>query len=184
MTPLAAPPAFLLLLAAEGEHAETFLGLPVVLWSTINLVAFFGLVVYLARKPLTKFLGGRRAEIEALLKKAEDDRRRAEALAGELASRLAQIETELAGVRAAAKKEAEAEHAALLQEAEREAGRLVERMKGEVESRVRHARAELTAYAGDLSLEMARELLRQKMTADDRARLVADGVDAVAKAKA
>jgi F-type H+-transporting ATPase subunit b len=184
VTPLAATPAFLLLLAAEGEHAETFLGLPVVLWSTLNLVIFFGLVVYLAKKPLGKFLGGRRLEIEALLKKAEDDRRRAEALSADLAARLERIETELAGVRAAAKKEAEAEHAALLDEAEREAGRLVERMKGEIESRVRHARAELMTYAGDLSLEMARELLQQKMTAEDRARLVADGVDAVVKAKA
>jgi F0F1-type ATP synthase membrane subunit b/b' len=184
VTPFAAAPAFLLLLAAEGEHAETFLGLPVVLWSTVNLIVFFGLVVYLARKPFTKFFGERRAEIEALLKKAEQDRRRAEALAGELAARLAQIETELAGVKAAAKVDAEAEHAALLKEAEREAGRLVERMSGEIESRVRHARAELTAYAGDLSLEMARELLQQKMTADDRTRLVANGVDAVAKAKA
>jgi F-type H+-transporting ATPase subunit b len=181
--PLLSSPAFLLL-AAEGEHAETFLGLPVVLWSIVNLVAFFGLVVYLAKKPLTKFLGGRRAEIETLLAKAEDDRRRAEALAGELAARLAQIEAELAGVKAAAKKDAEAEHAALLSEAEREAERLVGRMTGEIESRVRHARAELTAYAGDLSLEMARDLLQHKITADDRTRLVADGVDAVAKAKA
>ena len=183
MTTLLAPAAFLLF-AAEGGHAETFLGLPVVIWKTANLILFFALVVWLARKPLKKALLGRRSEIEALLRKADEDRRRTEALAGELSARLAAIEAELAGLKVSAKKDAEAEHAALLEEAGRETARLVERTKGEIDSRVRHARAELTAFAGDLSLDLARDLLSQQMTADDRRRLVAEGLASVSKAKA
>ena len=45
-------------LAAEGG-AETFLGLPVVLWKTANMLLFFGLLAYLLAKPLTRFFRAR-----------------------------------------------------------------------------------------------------------------------------
>lgn len=181
MTTLLAPAAFLL--AAGAEHAETFLGLPAVLWKSANLLLFFGLVWWLLRKPFRNFFGERRAEIEKALAKAAEDRARAETLAGQLAERLARIETELANLKAAAQKDAEAEGAALLAEAEAEAGRIVERTAGEIESRVRHARAELTAYAGDLAIEMAREMLARGVTAEDQKRLVSAGITAVAERK-
>jgi F-type H+-transporting ATPase subunit b len=179
---LLSPVAFLL--AAEGGHAETFLGLPAVLWKTANLLLFFGLVWWLLRKPFRNFFGERRAEIEKALAKAAEDRARAEALAAQLADRLARIETELANLKAGAQADAEAERQALLREAEAEAARIVERTTGEIESRVRHARTELTGYAGDLALELARDLLARQVTPEDQKRLVADGVAALSKAKA
>ncbi|HUM02175.1 MAG TPA: ATP synthase F0 subunit B [Thermoanaerobaculia bacterium] len=180
MSPLPVPVAFLL--SAEG--AETFLGLPTVVWKTANLLLFFGLMWWLLKKPLASFFGERRAEVAKALSKAEEDRRRAETMAAELNARLAQIETELANLKAAARRDAEAEHAALLTQAEEESARIVSRTKGEIESRVRYARAELTGYAGDLALELARDLLASRMTPEDQKRLVADGVSALSKAKA
>ena len=179
MIPLPAPVAFLL--SAEG--AETFLGLPTVVWKTANLLLFFGLMWWLLKKPLAGFFGERRAEVTKALAKAEEDRRRAEAMAAELNARLAQIETELANLKAAARRDAEAEHAKLLTQAEEESARIVSRTKGEIESRVRHARAELTGYAGDLALELARDLLARQVTPEDQKRLVAEGVAALSKAK-
>lgn len=181
MSALLSPVAFLL--AAEGGHADSFLGLPVVLWKTANLLLFFGLVWWLLKKPFTNFFRERRGEIEKALAKAGEDRTRAEALAAQLASRLAQIETELQNLKAAARKDAEAEHAALLRDAEAEAARIVERTTGEIESRVRHARVELTEYAGDLAVEMAREMLARGVTPEDQKRLVSAGVAAVAERK-
>ncbi len=181
MSALLPPVAFLLF--AEGGHAETFLGLPVVLWKTANLLLFFGLMWWLLKKPFTSFFRERRGEIEKALAKAEEDRARAEALAAQLSSRLAQIETELEKLKEAAHKDAEAEHAALLADAEAEAGRIVARTKGEIESRMRHARIELTEYAGDLAVEMAREMLAHSVTAEDQKRLVSAGIAAVAERK-
>ncbi len=171
-----------LLLAAEGG-AETFLGLPAVLWKTANLLLFFGLMWWILKKPLAAFFGERRAEVAKALEKAAADRRRAEALAAELAARVAQIETELADLKAAARRDAEAERAALLSQAEEEAARVLSRTAGEIESRVRHARADLTAYAGDLALGIARDLLAREVTPEDQERLVTDGVAALSKAK-
>ena len=172
-----------LLLSAEGGEAHLFLGLPVVLWKTANLILFFGLMWWLLKKPLSSFFGERRAEVTKTLERAEENRRRAEALAAELSTRLQQIDTELSNLKDAAKRDAEAEHAKLLAQAEDEAGRILSRTKGELESRVRHARSELTGYAGDLALEIARDLLARQVTPEDQKRLVSEGVAAVSKAK-
>jgi F-type H+-transporting ATPase subunit b len=175
--------AVALLLSAEGGEAATFLGLPVVVWKTANLLLFFGLMWWLLKKPLASFFGERRAEVAKTLEKAEENRHRAEALAAELSARLSQIDAELSKLKVSAKQDAEAEHAALLAQAEEDAERIVSRTKGEIESRVRHARAELTGYAGDLALEIARDLLARQVTAEDQRRLVSEGVAALSKAK-
>lgn len=181
MSILLLPVAFLL--SAEGGHSDTFLGLPVVLWKTANLLLFFGLMWWLLKKPLTSFFRERRGEIEKALAKAEEDRARAEALSAQLSSRLAEIGTELENLKAAARKDAEAEQAALLAGAEAEAERILARTKGEIESRMRHARIELTEFAGDLAVEMAREMLTRSVTPEDEKRLVSAGVAAVAERK-
>lgn len=167
-----------LLLLAEGGHeaAKGFLGVPNLFWQVTNLVAFLGLLWYFLRKPVAEFFGTRRTEIAKTLAKADDDRKRAEALAAELASRLAQIETELANLRESARKDAEAEHAALLKQTEEDAAKFLARASTDVDNRVRAARAELTAYAGDLAVEVAREILAKNVTPEDEKRLVAEGV--------
>ena len=161
---------------AEHEAATGLLGIPNIVWQIVNLAAFLGLLWYFLKKPVAEFFGNRRAEVAKAIAKAEEDRRRAEALAGELAQRLAQIETEMKNLRDGAKRDAEAEHTALLKQTEEEAARLVARTSTDVENRVRAARAELTAYAGDLAVDLAKELLAKSVTPEDEKRLVADGI--------
>jgi F-type H+-transporting ATPase subunit b len=167
----------LLLLAEEGHDAtKGFLGIPSLVWQVTNLLAFLGLLWYFLRKPVAEFFGTRRTEVAQALAKAEDDRSRAEALARELTNRLTQIETELSNLRESARRDSEAEHAALLKEAEEDAARFLARASTDVDNRVRAARAELTAYAGDLAVEVAREILAKNVTPEDEKRLVAEGV--------
>jgi F-type H+-transporting ATPase subunit b len=177
--------AGLLLLAEEGhEAAKGFLGIPFVVWQVANLVTFLGLLWYFLRKPVAEFFGNRRTEVAKALAQAEEDRRRAEALSAELGKRLAEIETELANLKESARRDAEAEHAALLKQTEEDAARFLARASADVDNRVRAARAELTAYAGDLAVEVAREILARSVTPEDEKRLVAEGVaDLTARAK-
>lgn len=166
-----------LLLAEEGhEAAKGFLGVPTLVWQVANLVTFLGLLWYFLRKPVAEFFGNRRTEVAKALAKAEDDRKRAESLAAEIAKRLAEIESELANIRESARKDAEAERAALLKQTEEDAARFLARASTDVDNRVRAARAELTAYAGDLAVEVAREILAKNVTPEDEKRLVAEGV--------
>jgi F-type H+-transporting ATPase subunit b len=166
-----------LLFAEEGHEAATgFLGVPTLVWQIANLASFLLLLWYLLRKPVAEFFGNRRADVAKALAKADDDRRRAETLAAELAQRLAQIETELTNLRETARKDAEAEHAALLKQTDDDAARFLARASIDVDNRVRAARAELTAYAGDLAVEVAREMLAKNVTAEDDKRLMAAGI--------
>jgi len=178
---------FLLALGPEGEgahqaaaeHAPTWLGVPMWIWQSVNLLIFLGLLVYLLKKPLVGFLTGRKDAVNAAMKKAEEDRLRAEELTREVESRLARIETELAELSARAKRDAEAEHAELLTQAEADAARLVARAGVEMESRLRAARTELTSFAGDLAVELAGEILKKNVTPDDQKRLVKEGTEAL-----
>ena len=118
------------------EAAKGFLGVPTLVWQVANLVAFLGLLWYFLRKPVAEFFGSRRLEVGKALAKADEDRARAEALANELALRLAQIETELANLKETARQDAEAEHAALLKQTEEDAARFLARASADVDNRV------------------------------------------------
>ena len=52
-------------------------------------------------------------------------------------------------------------------------------MLSDISARLR-ARNELTAYAADLAVEIARELVAKNVTPEDEKRLVADGVKGLA----
>jgi F-type H+-transporting ATPase subunit b len=179
---LSALGALALPLASEAgghETAQLFLGLPVNFWQALNLVVFLGLLVYFLRKPAATFFKGRREEIEEGIRKTDESRRRAEQLAAEMESRLARLDQELAAIHEHAKKEAVAEQAELLRQAEEDAKKIVERARGDLETRVRHARKELTTYAGDLAVEIARDLLAKNVTPLDEERLLREGLSAL-----
>ena len=164
----------------EGAHeAATFLGLPINLWQGVNLVLFIALLVWVLRKPVAGFLGGRTEEVEKTLKKAEEDRAKAAALLAEVEARVARLDGELVEIRDRARREAEEEQTALLKAADEDATRIVERARGELDARVRAARKELTAYAGDLAVGVARDILARAVTADDEVRLRTEGVAAL-----
>jgi len=164
------------------QGASAFLGLPLAVWQALNLVLFFVVLVVLLRKPTRGFFASRRAAVEKALARAEEDRRRAEGLAAELTQRLREIEGEIDRLRTRSTVETETEKARLLREAEEDASRLMARASTEIESRVRAARAELTGYAGDLAVEIARELLHKGLTPEDRERLLREGVAELEKA--
>lgn len=165
------------LLVEEGqEAARGFLGIPGLVWQLLNLGLFLFLLWYFLRKPAADFFRNRRAGVAAALAKADDDRRRAEQLAAELEARLASIETELKNLKEAARRDAEAEHAVLLEKSQADADHILTKTRADLDNRVRAARAELTAFAGDLSVDLARELLQKNVTADDEKRLLQEGI--------
>ncbi len=174
----------LVLSSGAGEAPATFLGLPYGVWQTVNLVLFVALLVYLLKKPLTEALGKRRREVVETLEKAAADRRRAEEIAAELGQRLTRIEADLVALRAQAEAQASRELGELEASAEEDARRIVARASAEMENRVRSARNELTSYAADLAVDIAREVLAKAVTPDDRERLFREAVTDLASRSA
>jgi F-type H+-transporting ATPase subunit b len=165
-----------LLLSGGTEGPALFLGLPYPFWQTLNFLGFIALLVWLLRKPLVQFFENRRLGIAETLRKAEEDRDRAQAVAREVGERLVKIEAEIEALRVHAKEQAEAEAKEIAARAVEETERVAARTRAELDARVRSARNELTAYAADLAVELARELVVKNVTPADEKRLVAEGV--------
>src|ERR1019366_5647633 len=147
----------------EGqETAHGFLGIPSLAWQLLNLGLFLFLLWYFLRKPAADFFGNRKAGIAAALAKADDDRRWAEQLSVNL--------------KEAARRDADAEFTALLAKSQSDADQILAKTRADLDNRVRAARAELTAFAGDLSVDLARDLLRKNVTAGHEKRLLAEGI--------
>ena len=170
-----------LLLSGGGEAPATFLGLPYPFWQTLNFLGFIALLVWLLRKPLVQFFENRRLQVADTLKKAHEDREKAEAVAREIGERLARIESEIEAMRVHAREQAEAEEKEIAAHAVEEAERVAARSRSELDARVRTAKNELTAYAADLAVELARDLVAKNVTPADEKRLVLEGVAGLAK---
>ena len=102
----------------------------------------------------------------------------------QIEGRLAKLDVDLAAIHEHAKTEAAAEQDDLLRQAEDESKKIVERARAEMETRVRHARKELTTFAGDLSVEIARDLLAKNVSHEDEDRLLREGLTSLAAAAA
>jgi len=165
-----------LLISGGAEGPATFLGLPYPFWQTLNLLGFVVLLVWLLRKPVVQFFENRRLQVAESLRKAEEDRDRAQDVAREVGEHLVRIEAEIEAMRVHAREQAEAEEKDIAAHAVEESERVAVRTRTELDARVRSAKNELTSYAADLAVELARELVVKNVTPADEKRLVAEGV--------
>ena len=155
---------------------ETFLGLPVWIWQTANLVLFFGLLARFVARPLAQAFRKRQEAVEHQRVEAERLGHEAQRLAAQVRERLSRLDTEMAEVRARGVTEGEAERAALAARADQEAERVQREAGEEIERRTASARARLERAASDLVASAATELLSREINAEDRRRLLEDSV--------
>lgn len=159
------------LASPEKEAATTFLGLPVWLWKTANLLAFFGLLVYLLAKPMAQFFRTRRDEIGRQIAEAARQRDEAVRMKAEMESRVAALQGEIAALRERLKADGERERAELERQGDAEAARLLGQLDQEAQRRVAEARTQLAGEAAQIAADMAMELLERELTPADRERI-------------
>jgi F-type H+-transporting ATPase subunit b len=82
-------------------------------------------------------------------------------------------------IRERAKAEGEKQKQEMIAAAEAEAQKILASARGEVDNRIKHARHELTEYAGQLASERAEQLLREKTTDADRQKLFRESLKQV-----
>ena len=104
-------------------------------------------------------------------------------MAADIQSRLSRLEGELQSIAERARTEGEKQKRELIAAAEAEAKKIVQNAQGEVENRLRHARAELTEYAGQLAADRAGQILQDKITDEDRKKLFHESLTEVEGAR-
>jgi F-type H+-transporting ATPase subunit b len=169
--------------AQSEEHAEhespKFLGLPSWLWKIVNMLAFFGVLGYFIGPPIKRALAGRSEQIHHEAEEARQRRAKADQLAADIQARLSQLEGEVRQIRDRAQAEGEKQKREMIVAAEAEAQKILASARGEVDNRIKHARHELTEYAGQLASERAEQLLREKTTDADRQKLFRESLKQV-----
>lgn len=159
-------------LAATNGHADSGAILKDFIYRCINFALMVGLLAYFVTKPIRKGLKERREEIAKTLDDAEQARQSAEARYQEYQAKLARATEEIAGIAEAIKREGEVERDKILAAAKEQASKIERDAENKAAGMVARARAELREEASRLAVELAENLLKEKITAADQERLV------------
>jgi F-type H+-transporting ATPase subunit b len=175
--PFTALPAALLFSTEEGEHASSFLGLPLTVWQVLNLVLFLAVLLYFVAKPMSAAFRKRQEEIEERRRQAEKQRGDVDRLSADIRERTAKLEREIEEIRKQGIVEGQAARAELAARADEEVARAGREAKDEIDRRVAAAREDLKRAAADLTASAAEGILSREINDADRQRLLAESVE-------
>jgi F-type H+-transporting ATPase subunit b len=165
-----------------GEHApKTYFGIPAWILKTANMLLFIGVLAYFVGGPVKKAFAERTEAIRAASVEAAERREKADRMAGEIQARLAAIEAEVRAIHERAATEGERQKRELMAAAEVESQKMLATARNEVENRLKHARTELTEFAGQLASDRAEAILREKITEQDQKNLFQESLREVAR---
>ena len=174
-------PAFvvvLLLLAAAPARAAGD-GL---LFPTVNFLLLLAVLAFFTRKPLRAWFDARRDQIKGDIDTAAALKREAEERYAGWQRKLSELDSELAGIRATAEERTRAESERLLADARASAERIRQDAAQAVDQELRRAKARLRDEAAALAVELAAGVLKEQVSADDRAQLMDEFIGRIERA--
>lgn len=132
----------------------------------LNFVVIAGLIFWAARKHLPGMFRDRTAAIQKAMQEAQKASEEARARLAEIESRLMKLDNEIGMIRDAAEKEGAAEEARIQAAAEEDARKIVSSAEQEIAAAAKAARRQLTAYAADLAVGLARKQIHVDAATD------------------
>lgn len=162
-----------------GEARKTYFGIPAWILKLVNMILFIGVLGYFIGGPVKKSFAERRVQIQRDADEARARRAKADQLASDIQARLTQIEQEVKSIHERAQADGEKQKRELIAAAEAEAAKILQTARAEVDNRLKHARHELTEYAGQLAAERAEAILREKTTPADQQKLFRESLNEV-----
>jgi len=158
--------------SGEGGHADGNAVLKDFLYRCFNFALMVGLLAYFVTKPIRKGLKERTEEIRKTLADAQAAQEAAEAKHRENSDKLAKATEEIAGITEAIRREGEMERDKILLAAKEMAVKIEKETDNKASGVVAKARIELREEAARLAVELAENLLKKQISADDQKRLV------------
>ena len=165
--------------AADAHHVDSGVLIKDFLYRMFNFAVTFGLLAYFVTKPIRKGLAGRREGIENALKEAQAAKEKAETRYAEYDEKLTKASAEIDDIYASIKREGELERDRIIAEAKEMAEKISQDAEKAASREIAKAKAELRQEATNMAIEIARDLLTQKVTGDDQKRLVNEYIQKV-----
>jgi F-type H+-transporting ATPase subunit b len=153
----------------EGPHEQSLLQTVARL---TNFAILAGALAYFLKGPIGIHLASRASHIRQDLVDAATLRETATAQLAEIERKLRTLPAELDALKTQGAQDLIAEQARIAEAARIERERLLLQTRREIDTRLRVARRELTAYAAELAVKIAETRIKASMTPDDQLRLV------------
>jgi F-type H+-transporting ATPase subunit b len=132
----------------------------------LNFVVIAAVIVWAGRKYLPGMFRERSAAIQKAMQEAQIASEEARRRLAEIESRLMRLDGEIGMMRDAAEKEGVAEEARIQAAAEEDARKIVASAEQEIAAAAKAARRQLTAYAADLAVGLARKQIHVDAATD------------------
>lgn len=132
----------------------------------LNFVLIAGAIIWAARKYLPGMFRDRTAAIQKAMQEAQKASEDARARLADIESRLMKLDSEIATIRDAAEKDGAAEELHIKVSAEEDARKIVTAAEQEIAAAAKAARRQLTAYAADLAVGLARKQIHVDAATD------------------
>ncbi len=123
----------------------------------LNFAVIAGVMIWAARKYLPGAFRARTASIQKAMEEARRASEDANRRLSEIESRLSRLDDEIAAMTAGAEKDVAAEEARIKAAAEEDARKIVESAEQEIAAAAKAARRDLTTYAADLAISLAKK---------------------------
>ena len=131
-----------------------------------NFAVMAGIIFWAARKYLPGAFSARTAAIQKAMQEAQKAGEEARRRLAEIENRLMKLDGEIGMMRDAAEKEGAAEEARMQAAAREDARKIVEAAQQEIASAAKTARRQLTAYAADLAIGLAKKQIHLDAAVD------------------
>lgn len=141
------------------------------LFPLLNVSLLVAALVYYLRKPILEFVATRHVTLRSEVEGARTRLRHAQEKVEELSAKLQGVDAELAGIRQQGQRDVSDLKARILADSKKLAQTISQDAQLAAESAQRDFKRELLLEAGTKILARAEELLRDRLTGDDRARL-------------
>ncbi len=132
----------------------------------LNFAVIAAAIVWLSKRNLPGVFRNRTASIQKAMEEARKASEDANRRLAEIEARLSRLDSEIGGMRFAAEKEAAAEEQRIKAAAAEDARKIVESAEQEIATAAKAARRELTAYAADLAVSLAKKQIHVDAATD------------------
>jgi F-type H+-transporting ATPase subunit b len=132
----------------------------------LNFAVMAGIIFWVARKYLPGAFSARTSAIQKAMQEAQKASEEARRRLAEIENRLMKLDGEIGMMRDAAEKEAASEEARIQVATREDARKIVEAAQQEIASAAKTARRQLTAYAADLAIGLAKKQIHLDAAVD------------------
>ena len=165
--------------AAEGEGGHDSKEWIDLGKKTFDFVVLVGLLYWLLAAQIKEFFSGRRVEIKKTLEETVERKADAEKKYREYSEKIDKASVEIDGIFEMIKAQGVTEKQKIIEDAEKAAKKMKEDAQARIEQELKGASDQLKAQAVQLSVQMAEEILKRSITAQDHEVMVKEYMDKV-----